>query len=29
VHSGGDTYFGRIPYFLVISGNAPIWHLCS
>jgi hypothetical protein len=25
----GDSYFGGIPIFLVISWNAPIWHLCS
>jgi hypothetical protein len=29
VHSRGDTYFGGIPIFLVISWNASIWHLCS
>jgi hypothetical protein len=29
VHSRGDTYFGRIPHFLVISCNALIWHLCQ
>jgi hypothetical protein len=29
VHSQGDTYFGGIPNFLVISGNALIWYLCS
>jgi hypothetical protein len=29
VDSQGDTYFGGIPNFLVISRNAPIWHLCS
>jgi hypothetical protein len=29
VCSRGDTYFGRIPNFLVIPWNAPIWHLYS
>jgi hypothetical protein len=29
VHPRGDTYFGEILNFLVISLNVPIWHLCS
>jgi hypothetical protein len=29
VHPRGDTYFGGIPNFLIISRNAPISHLCS
>jgi hypothetical protein len=29
VHSWGDSYFGGIQIFLVISSNAPIWLLCS
>jgi hypothetical protein len=28
VESRGDNYFGRIPNFLIIFSNAPIWYLC-
>jgi hypothetical protein len=29
VYTQSDTYFSRIPNFLVISWNALTWHLCS